>query len=108
MPYVFSRPCWQNGRCGHSAGPARVVAAPEHFCAKSDSVFRWYLSAVALVTANAFVSSAVEGLPNTRLCCAPAWVSRVAVLLMSLVGAIAGSLPVLSAVSSVAAYSGTI
>ena len=22
MPYVFSRPSWQNGRCGHSAGPA--------------------------------------------------------------------------------------
>src|SRR5215467_6016520 len=108
MPYVFSRPCWQNGRCGHSAGPASVVALPEPFAAKSDRVLRLYLSAVAFVTENAFVSSAVDGLPNTRLCCAPAVVSRDAVLLTSLVGAIDGSLAVFSAVSSVAAYSGTI
>src|SRR5689334_7626184 len=51
--YVDSRPCWQKGRCGHSAGPARIVALPEHFAAKSDSVLRPYLSAVPLVTANA-------------------------------------------------------
>src|SRR5258705_6842181 len=65
--YVLSRPGWQNGRCGHSAGPARMLAAPLHLAAKSDSVLSWYLSATGLVTANAFWSEAGDGAPTVRL-----------------------------------------
>src|SRR6478752_337925 len=38
MLYVDCRPGWQNGRCGHSAGPASTEAVPLHLAAKSDSV----------------------------------------------------------------------
>src|SRR5918997_1580834 len=62
--YVVSRPGWQNGRCGHSGGPPRTVAVPEHFSANSVRVFTPFLSANALVTANAFWSAAFDALPT--------------------------------------------
>src|SRR2546423_3720626 len=80
MPYVFSRPGWQNGRCGHSGGPPRTVALPEHLAAKSDSVLSEYLSASAVVTANAFWSAAAAGLPNFSPTLSPSFVSSVTVL----------------------------
>src|SRR5689334_18269181 len=49
--YVEVRPCAHFGRWGHSGGPPRTVAPPEHLAPRSLSVFSWYLSANALVTA---------------------------------------------------------
>src|SRR3954452_21903727 len=64
--YVSTRPCCHFGRCGHSGGPPSTVAAPEHLSARSDSFFTPYLSANAVVVANAFWSWACDGVPTTR------------------------------------------
>src|ERR1700733_4075349 len=69
--YVLTRPCWHSGRCGHSAGPPRLVAAPEHLEARSERVFTLYLSENAVVTANAFSSWAWEAWPKTRPALSP-------------------------------------
>src|SRR3954447_10765454 len=58
-PYVVTSPCWQNGRVGHSAGPANVICAATG--ARSDIFFRLFLVAVSLLTAKAFWSAAGEG-----------------------------------------------
>src|SRR2546421_2220766 len=108
--YVVSRPCWQNGRFGHSAGPPRMESLPEHLLAKSDSDLTPFLSANAVVTANAFWSAAVDGLPNVSPTLVPRSLSAAAVLSMSLDATGAALLPLalpLRNSARVAAYSGT-
>src|SRR5712692_11274785 len=63
MPYTDLRPGWQNGRVGHSGPAPRTSWLP--IGARSESLVRLYLAAVALVTANAFWSTAAEGLRAT-------------------------------------------
>src|SRR5262249_40034020 len=64
MSYLLLRPTWQYGRCGHSGGPPRTDALPEHLAAKSDSVLSPYLAAVCWVTAHASSSVACEASPK--------------------------------------------
>src|SRR5262245_7698223 len=109
MPYLDFRPGWQNGRCGHSAGPASTDAVPLHLAAKSLSVLRPYLSANAFVVANAFWSVAADGVPKVRPALVPSSFSAVIVALMSPLALGAASLPFcfwLRNSVSVAAYSG--
>ena len=109
-PYVFSSPSWQNTFVGHSGGPPSTVAEPEHFSVNSDSVVTWFLSANALVTANAFWSAAWEGWPNVRLFLPPNSFSAVTVASRSLEALAGASGPLaflLRNSVSVPTYSGT-
>src|SRR5579859_5183061 len=65
MPYVDFKPGWQKGRVGHSEGPPSVNWSP--IVARSESLVAWYLSALALVIANAFWSLAGDGVRATML-----------------------------------------
>src|SRR2546421_7301494 len=108
--YVFSRPCWQNGRFGHSAGPPRTEALPEHLLAKSESDLTPYLSTNAVVTANAFWSAAVDGLPNVSPALVPSSLSAATVLSTSPDARGAAVFPLAFPLRNsvrVAAYSGT-
>src|SRR4051812_18984497 len=81
--YVSTRPAWHFGRCGHSAGPPMTVAAPEHLAARSDRVLTPLASENAWVTANAFWSWAVEGLPKAIPALSPSGLSAAIVLSIS-------------------------
>ena len=64
IPYTRCRPGRQNGLVWHS-GPAPMTSWLDT-AARSESVFRLYFCAVALVTANAFWSCAGEGVSASR------------------------------------------
>src|ERR1700712_3050588 len=63
-PYLAFRPGMQNGLVAQSAGPPSLRSLPLE--ARSESVFRPYLSAVALVTTKALVSTALLASRATR------------------------------------------
>src|SRR6266536_3707946 len=110
MLYVFSRPTWQNGRFGHSAGPPRIESLPEHLLAKSDSDFRLYFWARAVVTAKAFWSAAEDALPKLSPTLPPRSLSAVTVLSTSPEATGLADLPLTLPLRNsvmVAAYSGT-